>query len=68
MSAAKGHAIAAAKAHTDLNTFAAVIAILEGGVIYTSSGARLASEIIRLCRAQAVKQLRAYDAALERLP
>lgn len=68
MSAAKGYAMTAAQAHTDLNTFGAVVAILEGGVIYTASGARVASQIIRLCKSQAIKQLKSYDAALERLP
>jgi hypothetical protein len=54
----------ACEAHSDLNIFAAVIAILEGGTIYTSSGYSAASKIVKLCKAETQKQLRQYDLAV----
>jgi len=57
---------AAAKAHTNLNSFAAVQAILECGVIYASStNANItAQKIIKICKAQMQKELSAYDDAV----
>lgn len=54
----------AAKAHTDLNVFAAVVCILEGGNIYLPESKAAAAKIIRLCHAEQRKRLRDYDAAV----
>lgn len=54
----------AAKHHTDLNVFASLVAILEGGCVYTDSGRRMASKIVDLCHEEEQRQLRAYDKAL----
>jgi hypothetical protein len=49
--------------HTDLNIFGAIVAILEGGCIYTTSGSRTAHRIIDLCKKEQDTQLRLYDHA-----
>ena len=61
------HAKEAAYAHSDLNVFGAVVALMEGGTLYTSGGHQAASKIIRLCQTEMQRQLRAYDKALERI-
>ncbi len=52
---------AAAKAHTDLNVFASVVSILEGGHVYTATGRAEADAIIRRCKAVQQRLLREYD-------
>ena len=61
------HAKDAARAHTDLTIFHAVIAILEGGTIGPASSTD-ARRIIAHCRNAADPCLRRYDAALSKLP
>lgn len=56
---------AACEAHSTLNTFYSVIAILEGGGIYDGDAHATVGKIIRLCKAESAKQLRKYDAAME---
>lgn len=51
----------AAEAHSDLNIFGGVIALLEGGTVYTNGGQRTARGIIRLCKAEVCRQLVTYD-------
>lgn len=61
---AKQSAKLAAEAHTNLNTFGAVIAILEGGCVYGNTGASAgmtAKKIIAMCKAESGKQLALYD-------
>lgn len=58
-------ALAAAKAHTDLNVFHAVIILMESGLVYTQRGKRTADKVIDLCKAEAARQLAAYDRAME---
>jgi hypothetical protein len=60
-------AIKAVKYYSDLNIFAAINTILECGCLYTASGKCLAMKIGKLCQAEQQKQLRAYDAAIDRL-
>lgn len=57
---------AAITAHTNLNVFAAVVAILEGGVIYGGDNAA-ARKIIAICKKEQERQLAKFDAALIRL-
>lgn len=55
---------AAAEAHTNLNIFAAVMSLMEGGHVYgpdAGSAATTARKIIRLCLAEQQKQLMIYD-------
>lgn len=52
----------AARAHSNLSTFAAVEALLEGGVVYGDVPA--ARRIIEICKKEAQRQLRLYDAAI----
>ena len=55
------------QAHTNLNIFATIEAILEGGVVYPVGTANTtAQKIIRLCSAERGKQLRLYDKLSER--
>jgi hypothetical protein len=58
--------VAAAHAHSNLNIFAAVVSILEGGHIYgpgAGSANMTAAMIIELCKAEQARQLDAYDRA-----
>lgn len=56
----------AMEAHSNLNIYHAIVAILEGGCLY---GARekTAQKIIALCKAEGFKELKIMDAALEKL-
>jgi hypothetical protein len=56
--------VQAARAHTDLNIFAAVVAILEGGCIYTAEAKGTVSKIINLCQVEQRRQLELYDKAV----
>jgi hypothetical protein len=51
----------AAKAHTDLNTFGAIISILEGGHLYGIGSDKTVQQIIRLCKRECQRCLRVYD-------
>jgi hypothetical protein len=67
MSRNKACASEAAKAHTNLNTFESVIALLEGGTIYTVGGQsayRTVTKIIKLCKDEQQRQLSIYDSAM----
>ena len=55
---------AAAQAHTDLNTFAAVVSILEGGHIYRANTYSAVQRIIKICQTEQAKALREHDRAL----
>lgn len=58
--------IDAANAHTNLNTWGAVIAILEGGMLYGNPGQhKTAARVIAIAKDEQAKFLRIYDAALE---
>lgn len=52
--------------HTDLNIFAAIMALCEGGLIYSIRGQKAAAQIVQLCRVEQQMQLRAYDRAVAR--
>lgn len=54
---------AASKAHSDLNIFAAIVALLEGGTVSTESD-RVAQRIIEICQKHQAACLRRYDRAL----
>lgn len=56
----------AAEAHTNLNIYAAVQALMEGSLIY--GGRHSASlKIIAICKKEQQRELRLYDAALARI-
>ncbi len=59
----------AANAHTRLNTFYSLIAILEGGCLpgCSESASKTANQIIRLCKQEGGRQLRLYDRAVDAL-
>jgi hypothetical protein len=54
---------AAAEAHTNLNVFASIVSILEGGHLYGCYSDRAAQRIIEICKAEQSKCLARYDAA-----
>lgn len=56
----------AARALADLNTFALIVSILEGGHIYVSSSHTAAGRIVTICQREQKKLLKAYDAAVEK--
>jgi hypothetical protein len=61
---ARRHARRACEAHSDLNIFAAVEAILDGGTLYTEAGQKTAQRIAALCRKERKRQLGQYDASM----
>ena len=56
---------AAMSARSDLNVFAAIAAILEGGTISGSNTA--AAKIIKICHVEQQRQLRLMDDAIEKI-
>jgi hypothetical protein len=63
----KTHANDAAQAHTNLTMFHAVMQLMEGGVLYGASPQGSAAKIIRICKDEAAKQLRLFDAAMAKV-
>lgn len=55
----------AAHAHSDLNTFGAVISLLEGGHIYCPASYNTKQKIIKLCQNEMQKRLEDYDYAVD---
>lgn len=55
----------AARAHTNLNTFASVVSLLEGGHVYGYQ--READQIIRICNRAQQRFLDQYDRAAARI-
>lgn len=53
----------AARAHTNLNTWAAIQAILEGGTLYEERTHSAASKVIEICKREMKKELAIYDRA-----
>jgi hypothetical protein len=60
------HARDAANHHTTLNTFAAVVILMEGSLIYDTDADATANKIIKLCKQETQRQLRKMDAAFAR--
>lgn len=54
----------AARAHSNLNTFATIVTILEGGHLYDNRTYKAAQRIIAICKQQQQRELRAFDRAL----
>ncbi len=54
----------AAHAHSDLNMFAIIVSLLEGGHVYRPESHPAAEKIIKICKAEQQKCLRAHDAAI----
>lgn len=62
----KDHVRIAARAHSDLNIFYAVIAIMEGGCVYGSPGSQQAADqIIQICKCVVQRNLRTHDDAVD---
>lgn len=53
----------AAEAHTNLNLWGVIVAVLEGGTLYGGRGNATAQRIIKLCHAEQQRELAIYDAA-----
>lgn len=56
----------AARAHTDLNVFPAVIALMEHSLLSPACQQR-EFQIIRICKSEQARCLQRYDAALTKL-
>lgn len=56
----------AAEAHSNLNLFASIVSLLEGGHLYSncSASATAAERIILICHIEEQRQLRMYDRAV----
>lgn len=57
----------AARHHSTLNAFAAVVAILEGGFVYDPAAHKAAQRIIAIAKDEESRQLRKYDKQLAKL-
>lgn len=57
------HIKEAAEAHTNLNVFASIVSILEGGHLYGATSDRTAQRIIEICKAEQAKCLARFDRA-----
>lgn len=64
MKKSKDHLKEACQAHTNLNIFAAVVSLLEGGHLYGCDNDAAAQRIIGICKREQDKCLRRYDHAL----
>lgn len=58
------HVRDAMHAHTDLNTFGVIVAILEGGCLYRHDSQPAAMRIIKICHKEMQRLLKAQDAAI----
>lgn len=61
---AKEAAKLAAHAHSDLNTFASVVTLLEGGHIYLAKSHKAVARIVKICRVEQGRRLADYDRAI----
>jgi hypothetical protein len=62
------HLKEAAEAHTNLNVFASIVSILEGGHLYGCHSDGTAQRIIEICKAEQSKCLARYDRARAAVP
>jgi hypothetical protein len=58
------HIKEAAEAHTNLNVFASIVSILEGGHLYGAASDRAAQRIVEICKAEQDKCLGRFDRAV----
>lgn len=61
------HIIEAAEAHTNLNVFASIVSVLEGGHLYGCYSDRTAQRVIDICQAEQSRCLARYDKAVAAL-
>lgn len=47
--------------HSDLNVFASIVAILEGGTLYDAASKRAAQKIVSVCHKEQSRLLRLHD-------
>lgn len=53
--------------HSDLNVFAAIQAILEGGVIYDTASLKSADRIIAICRREQSRLFQLHERGVEKI-
>lgn len=58
---------AAAEAHTNINTWGAVVTILDGGLLYNNDERRMAAvmRVIKIAMYEQAECLREYEAAID---
>jgi len=61
------HAKEAANAHANLNTWACVAALLEGGTLSGANTYRAQQRVIKIAHAEMQKHLKEYDAAMAKV-
>ncbi len=57
----KDHTEEAARAHSTLNTFAAIVALLESGLVYCPEAYKAADRITKIAKDEQQRMLRRYD-------
>lgn len=60
---ADDYAVEAARAHTNLNTWGAVIALLENGLLYPGHSHAAVNRVIAIAKAETQRHLKQYDRA-----
>lgn len=60
----KKHAATAANHAATLNAFAAVMALLEGGTVWSATAHKSQGQIIRICKAEMQRQVKLHDKAI----
>lgn len=53
--------------HSTLSAFAAVVVILEGGLVYDPAAEKAKQRIIKIAQQEELRQVRKYDKALAKL-
>jgi hypothetical protein len=53
--------------HSDLNVFAAIQAILEGGVIYNTASLRASDQIIAICKREQSRLFKLHERGVEKI-
>lgn len=67
MSKQRAAAQQAARHHTTLAAFEAVVAVLEGGIVYDPQAYKAKEKIIALCHAEQQRQLARFDREMAKL-
>ena len=61
----KNHIKEAAEAHSTLTAFAAVVALMEGGLVYCPEAYKAEARIIKIANQEQQRMLRKYDQEVE---
>jgi hypothetical protein len=61
----KNHAVIAANALTNLNTWAAIMALLESGLLYEGHNSKAVQKVIDIAKNEQARHLKQYEDAIK---